>query len=172
MSANQAAAQAIQLFSQDAHLCETHRSKMPRTQSITKLSGDNSETSNDSNQNRNEMSNNGSIMDNECNMKKENKPGRSILLEADDRFFNYNLTFLEVVHYLTEERMYEIIDDCEEQKNYSKLIHTLGEVFSNVESLSRSFLQVETSSPIDSILECAAGLYIIAIFITLIFQTL
>lgn len=35
LTPNQAAAQAIQLFSEDARLCERHPNKMPRTQSAS-----------------------------------------------------------------------------------------------------------------------------------------
>lgn len=38
MTPNQAAAQAIQLFSEDARLCERHPNKIPRTQSGNVLS--------------------------------------------------------------------------------------------------------------------------------------
>lgn len=59
--------------------------------------------------------------------------------------------------YLTEELLYEIIDDCEETKCYSRLIRTLGEVYSDISSLSRSFLQTDISSPIEAMLDRAGG---------------
>lgn len=43
LSPNEAAAQAIHLFSQDARLCERHPNKMPRTQNQLVLSTSNSE---------------------------------------------------------------------------------------------------------------------------------
>lgn len=58
---------------------------------------------------------------------------------------------------LTEELLYEIIDECEEHNNYSRLIRTLGEVYSDVDSLSKSFLMSEDSSPLDAILDKAGG---------------
>lgn len=61
------------------------------------------------------------------------------------------------IPYLTEELLYEIIDECEEQNNYSRLIRTLGEVYSDMDSLSRSFLVDDTSSPLDAILDKAGG---------------
>lgn len=42
LSPNEAAAQAIQLFSQDARLCERHPNKMPRTQNQLVLPTSNS----------------------------------------------------------------------------------------------------------------------------------
>ena len=59
--------------------------------------------------------------------------------------------------YLTEEKLYEIIDDCESRDNYSPLIRILGEVYSDIASLSRSFLQNELNSPIDVMLDKAGG---------------
>lgn len=63
----------------------------------------------------------------------------------------------ESVMYLTEEKLYEIIDDCESRDNYSPLIRILGEVYSDIASLSRSFLQNELNSPIDVMLDKAGG---------------
>lgn len=69
-----------------------------------------------------------------------------------------NFCFLDdTIPYLTEELLYEIIDECEEHNNYSRLIRTLGEVYSDMNSLSRSFLMNETSSPLDVILDKAGG---------------
>lgn len=53
--------------------------------------------------------------------------------------------------------MYEIIDYCEEQKSYSRLIRTLGAIYSSIDSLARSFLEVEDVSPIATALEQAGG---------------
>lgn len=63
----------------------------------------------------------------------------------------------EAIPYLTEDSLYEIISECESSENYSKLIRTLGEVFSSIESLVRSFRQRVLSSPIDAILDKTAG---------------
>lgn len=59
--------------------------------------------------------------------------------------------------YLTEEMLLEIIDYCEEINCYSRLIRTLGEVYSDIDSLSRSFLQTDLSSPIDVMLDKSGG---------------
>lgn len=61
------------------------------------------------------------------------------------------------VPYLTEEILYEIIDECEGTCCYSRLIRTLGEVYSSIKSLSRSFLQTDLNSPIDIILDKTRG---------------
>lgn len=39
----------------------------------------------------------------------------------------------------------DLIDDCKRNDNFSPLIRTLGEIFSNIECLSRSFLQTDDS---------------------------
>lgn len=59
--------------------------------------------------------------------------------------------------YLTEDLLYEIIDECEEHNCYSRLIRTLGEVYSNIDSLAKSFLQVQPTSPLDAVLDKAGG---------------
>lgn len=46
--------------------------------------------------------------------------------------------------YLTEQILYDIIEECEANDSYSKLIKTLGKVFCNIECLACSFLQTET----------------------------
>lgn len=58
--------------------------------------------------------------------------------------------------FLTEQALYDIIDECETKDSYSPLIRTLGEIFSSIENLSKSFPQ-EVSTPSDSAsnLECA-----------------
>lgn len=66
----------------------------------------------------------------------------------------------ESVPYLTEDILYEIIDECEEHNCFSRLIRTLGEVYSSIESLSRSFLE-DVSSPLDTILDKAGGKYLL-----------
>lgn len=57
--------------------------------------------------------------------------------------------------YLTEEKLIQIIKKCQENNSYSLLIRTLGEVYSNPESLARSFLKSEPESPIEVMLEKA-----------------
>ncbi|KAK1876452.1 Ubiquitin-protein ligase E3A [Dissostichus eleginoides] len=43
------------------------------------------------------------------------------------------------VNYLTEEKVYEILDICGEQEDYSPLIRVIGRVFSSAEGLVQSF---------------------------------
>lgn len=62
--------------------------------------------------------------------------------------------------FLTEQALYDIIDECEANDSYSPLIRTLGEIFSSIENLSRSFPQETNSTPTDSVtnLESAGNL--------------
>ncbi|KAF5287693.1 hypothetical protein FQA39_LY15793 [Lamprigera yunnana] len=136
LSANQAAALAINLFSQEARLCETHPSKMARTQSRSKLTENNSDDSFGS-LNAAKPS---SIVSNEMD---------SFNNKSSSGIFKYGKK-TSSISYLTEERLYEIIDECEEQQNYSKLIRTIGEVYSSIDSLSISFVQSESISPVDT----------------------
>lgn len=57
--------------------------------------------------------------------------------------------------FLTEEKLLEIIKTCEEEDSYCQLIRAIGEIYSNPESLARSFLRTEPESPIEVMLEKA-----------------
>lgn len=63
--------------------------------------------------------------------------------------FSYTYFLAPVPTFLTEQALYDIIDECESNDSYSPLIRTLGEIFSSIENLSKSFLQ-EASTPTDS----------------------
>ncbi|XP_060524478.1 ubiquitin-protein ligase E3A isoform X2 [Cylas formicarius] len=51
-----------------------------------------------------------------------------------------------VPSFLTEQTLYEIIDECEANDSYSPLIRTLGEIFSSIENLSKSFLEESSTA--------------------------
>lgn len=55
--------------------------------------------------------------------------------------FCFFLFFLNIsdLNYLTEEKVYEILSVCDETEDYSPLIRVIGRVFSNAESLVQSF---------------------------------
>lgn len=129
LTPDDAAALAIKLFGDDAHLCEHHPNKIARTQNIIVNSESNT-------------SNNGSAkLDNQINNELSVKTEPSN--DSQAKFLHTSSGYL----YLTEQILYDIIDECEETKSFSKLIRTLGEVFSNIECLACSFLQ---TSPPDS----------------------
>lgn len=52
--------------------------------------------------------------------------------------------------------LYDIIDDCESTECYLSLIRKIGEVFSSIENLSRSFLQTD-KSPTETTLDASKG---------------
>ncbi|XP_072390654.1 ubiquitin-protein ligase E3A [Diabrotica undecimpunctata] len=130
LTPDQAAAQAIQLFSQDARLCERHPNKIARKKENIIINK--SETSNDVNFKSNLPTNDIESQSNYSNSKDSLKSNSA-----------------PVPTHLTEQALYDIIDECEGNNSYSPLIRTLGEIFSSIENLSKSFPQ-ETSTPTKS----------------------
>lgn len=60
------------------------------------------------------------------------------------------------IPYLTESKLMDIIEHCKSEGSYSKLIRTLGEVFSSSDALSRSFQKAEKNdSPLAALLDRA-----------------
>lgn len=53
----------------------------------------------------------------------------------------------EEILYLTEEKLIEIVSECKESNNYSKLIKTIGQVFYRPDSMNQSFRK-ETPSQV------------------------
>uniref|UniRef100_A0A8C7LSU2 Ubiquitin-protein ligase E3A n=1 Tax=Oncorhynchus mykiss TaxID=8022 RepID=A0A8C7LSU2_ONCMY len=51
------------------------------------------------------------------------------------------------VHYLTEEKVYEILSICEGKKDYSPLIRVIGRIFSNADGLVQSFRKDKEQHP-------------------------
>ncbi|XP_030748877.1 ubiquitin-protein ligase E3A isoform X2 [Sitophilus oryzae] len=126
MTPNEAAGHALKLFSQEAKLCERHPSKIARTNLPSK--------SNTQNENIGGIC---SIPSNDTIISQSSKDGTKS---------NNKYSSASVPSFLTEEALYDIIDECEANDSYSPLIRTIGEVFSSIENLSRSFAQ-EPFSP-------------------------
>lgn len=171
LTPNQAAAQAIQLFSEDARLCERHPNKMPRTQSDTGdiLSDSNINLCSQYVKNCANTPSNDVTFSSECsnrlNCIKETKKGTVLLLGKSLFVLLVWVGFADDTPYLTENILYEIIDECEEKNNYSKLIRTLGEVYSSIGSLAKSFQETDMNSPIDVMLDKAGGNEIRKLFV-------
>uniref|UniRef100_A0A8C7LVR4 Ubiquitin-protein ligase E3A n=1 Tax=Oncorhynchus mykiss TaxID=8022 RepID=A0A8C7LVR4_ONCMY len=53
----------------------------------------------------------------------------------------------QMVHYLTEEKVYEILSICEGKKDYSPLIRVIGRIFSNADGLVQSFRKDKEQHP-------------------------
>lgn len=81
------------------------------------------------------------------------------LYSANLNFFCSEISCLFVsekpLSFLNEEKLVDIIKLCQEEGSYRHLIRALGEVYSNPESLSQSFLRTQPESPIEVMLEKA-----------------
>lgn len=132
LTPNQAAAQAFQLFTKEAKLCEAHPSKIARTQPDNPaevVNGVcNSEPSNDSAT--------PSYSHDPAESQKEPEPEK-------------------VVPFLNESKLNDILATCLAEDSYLLLIRTLGEVFSSPESLAKSFQRHQPETPIELMLEKA-----------------
>nr|CAD7264827.1 unnamed protein product [Timema shepardi] len=147
LTPNQAAAQAIQLYSQEARLCDAQPSKVARTQSSTEVKFT-VKTSNDGN----------SIL------KPSTMPVTQTMAQCaikssqpDNQSTAQSTTTGKPIAFLTEEKLISILETCRQENSYSLLIRTLGEVFSSVDSLSRSFQRTGPESPLEAMLDKASG---------------
>nr|XP_046155870.1 ubiquitin-protein ligase E3A-like isoform X4 [Oncorhynchus gorbuscha] len=66
--------------------------------------------------------------------------------DHEDNLFPPREDFREV-HYLTEEKVYEILSICEGKKDYSPLIRVIGRIFSNADGLVQSFRKDQEQHP-------------------------
>ncbi|KAG5888353.1 hypothetical protein JTB14_020753 [Gonioctena quinquepunctata] len=132
LTPDEAAAQAIQLFSQDVRLCERHPNKIARKQGDI-LNKKTSESSNVCFSSTN-------IPTNDIVISQSNVPSYK-------NNMRYNGAPAPTI--LTEQSLYDIIDACEASDSYSPLIRALGEIFSSIENLSKSFAQ-EPITPTES----------------------
>lgn len=122
LTPNQAAGLAIQLFRQEAQLCETHPPKVPRTHNNCRERRENDEKS--------EFATTVSPQVSSCEPASNNKTPQKCL-------------------HLTEARLLRVLETCQAENSYALLIRTLGEVYSAPDTLGRSFLRSE-SSPLDA----------------------
>lgn len=84
-------------------------------------------------------------------------PSNDVILGENSNFPKLN-TCNTSQSFLTEQILYDIIDECEQSDSYLTLIRKLGEVFSSIENLSRSFQQTVTPSISSSSSDNIAGL--------------
>ncbi|XP_063907142.1 ubiquitin-protein ligase E3A isoform X4 [Zophobas morio] len=139
LTPDEAAAQAIQLFSQEASLCERHPNKIARTHKMLSSDSDSD----------NSLTRKGDVQ----------MPTNDVILGENPNYVKLNTT--NSTTFLTEQMLYDIIDDCESTECYLSLIRKIGEVFSSIENLSRSFLQTDkspTETTLDASKENIAGL--------------
>ncbi|XP_066998612.1 ubiquitin-protein ligase E3A [Anabrus simplex] len=148
LTPNQAAAQAIQLFSQEARLCDTQRTKVARTQSD--IRGKNNEFGISTNSSSPEASKGAEAVTTSsktCTSFPKSEIDSSQPSSASPQG--------KQVPFLTEEKLLKILETCKRENSYSLLIRTLGEVYSSSVSLSQSFLKQHPDSPIDAMLDKA-----------------
>ncbi|KAG7467067.1 hypothetical protein MATL_G00149400 [Megalops atlanticus] len=110
MDNNAAAVKALELYKINAKLCDPHPSKKGASSAYL------------------ENSAKGPHHNSACSDRKMN---RKDLHPARDDFKDLN--------YLTEEKVYEILDMCGEKEDYSPLIRVIGRVFSSADGLVQSF---------------------------------
>ncbi|XP_046395665.1 ubiquitin-protein ligase E3A isoform X1 [Ischnura elegans] len=152
LTRNQAAAQAIRLFAQEARLCDTKPTKVPKTQD-SGAKGEN-DISSSENISRNEASGADGAHSGERDEPRllPNKVASHSLAEATQRG-----PLSKDIPFITEEKLLEILETCKRESSYSLLIRTLGEVYSSTDSLNKSFIKKDTNvvNPLDSMLDRA-----------------
>ncbi|XP_035265268.1 ubiquitin-protein ligase E3A isoform X1 [Anguilla anguilla] len=110
MDNNAAAVKALELYKMNAKLCDPHPSKKGASSAYL------------------ENSAKGPRPKSACSDRKMNH--RDLHPIRDD---------LKDLNYLTEEKVYEILDICREKEDYSPLIRVIGRIFSSAEGLVQSF---------------------------------
>ncbi|CAG9769498.1 unnamed protein product [Ceutorhynchus assimilis] len=130
MSPNDAAGHALKLFSEDAKLCESHPSKIARINLSSSC---------------HEKSEQKSCAD--CNNVTPSNDNVVSQSSKDSGKSNPRYNSAPVPTFLTEQSLYDIIDECETNDCYSPLIRTLGEIFSSIENLAKSFAQEPFTPP-------------------------
>ncbi|XP_069679377.1 ubiquitin-protein ligase E3A isoform X2 [Periplaneta americana] len=148
LTPNQAAAQAIQLFSQEAKLCDAQPTKVARTQSNLSTKSNENGRSNDGNSrlDSSKISATYNATEPDTGIPKNSRLGSQS---------STNSTQGKEVPYINEEKLLKILETCKEESSYSLLIRTLGEVYSSADSLSQSFIKQHPDSPIDAMLDKA-----------------
>ncbi|XP_034241266.1 ubiquitin-protein ligase E3A isoform X1 [Thrips palmi] len=140
LTPNQAAAQAIQLFSQEARLCDAQPSKVARTSDSDAVDGQVRSTTEDASQ---------------CSSTSHSTPSATPGHSGVPKFEVSSLHEDKPVPYITEEKLLKILETCKKESSYSLLIRTLGEVFSNADSLFHSFVKRIPESPLEALLDKA-----------------
>ncbi|XP_055855147.1 ubiquitin-protein ligase E3A isoform X2 [Episyrphus balteatus] len=155
MTPNQIAARAIQLFSQDAKLCDSYSqpSKVART------SADMNEVPSSSSQLPSPSTKSKTISNNEAHT----QPSTSSHFQLNpDLFLTKNKKSCENISslsspspkYLDEKIIDDLLEKCKQQNSYTELTQALDGTFSSFESLSKSFVHQETEA-INKLLEKA-----------------
>lgn len=153
LSPNEAAAEAIKLFYKEARLCDTLPNKVPRTEASTCESSASTtcNTSNvkdkDDNKEKEEVSESNPTSSKESTSKDEPQTSHNVSHQEDTKTHSYNSKnqmLLRLINNnygapLTEEKMYQLCDECLQNKVRQPLIRALGEAFTTPTTLARSF---------------------------------
>lgn len=178
MTPNQAAARAIQLFSQDAKLCDPQPSKMARTSNVDSLSPSDKDSSSNSNSrfprtqqssskyggatssttDRDESSSSTALRKSKespsDNSSSDTSSPSATHTSGQKRWlYTEGITSPSII-VLNEESVTQLVESCRQDKSFAKLIRTVGEVFSSCELLAHSF-QKQPSATIDEMLQKA-----------------
>lgn len=144
MDNNAAAVKALELYKVNAKLCDPHPSKKGTASAYLESSAHSNSACSNRKMNHKDVH---SVRD---NFKGELMPDTQNLHivvlvrdKAQNTLFSLLLLTLLIpyvdVNYLTEEKVYEILDICGEKEDYSPLIRVIGRVFSSAEGLVQSF---------------------------------
>ncbi|XP_049865182.1 ubiquitin-protein ligase E3A isoform X2 [Pectinophora gossypiella] len=139
LTPNEAAAEAIKLFYKEARLCDTHPNKVPRTEANT---CDSSASTTCSTSKTKESTDNKEETCESPNMSLELQEGPSTKPEASQDISQQE-DFKTLSHNngapLTEDRIYQLCDECLQTKAPQPLIRALGEAFTQPAILARCF---------------------------------
>lgn len=144
MDNNAAAVKALELYKVNAKLCDPHPSKKGTASAYLESSAHSNSACSNRKMNHKDVH---SVRD---NFKGELMPDTQnlhivVLMRDKEQNTLFSLLLLTLlipyvdVNYLTEEKVYEILDICGEKEDYSPLIRVIGRVFSSAEGLVQSF---------------------------------
>lgn len=156
LTPNEAAAEAIKLFSQEARLCDAQPHKVPRTEASTDLSND-SGASNSQDGMSHAQNHSTPLLETDLTMKDVIQPA---IMKTDSKHCDNQQpqTSQSPSHHdssepyhnngatLTEEHIYQLCDECLATKTPQPLVRALGEAFGQPAILSRCFKGAEVSS--------------------------
>ncbi|CAK1551648.1 unnamed protein product [Leptosia nina] len=135
LTPNEAAAEAIKLFYKEARLCDSLPNKVPRIEAACCESSTSNTTNTKEKTNKDEKNLNTPSSSTASGQSGEMKAGTS---QSLSQFVYKNLSFSNGAP-LTEDRMYQLCDDCINNKSPQSLIKALAEAFTQPPILARSF---------------------------------
>lgn len=134
LTPNQAAAQALQLFSQEARLCDRHPTKVARTHNKSALACSSDPDTNSDRLDALDSQNDSFVLPSRegCGFDEtgggEAKDNSDTLSETSVKPSKGIEDEKTTVPFLTEQRLKDIVTQCSSSQSYSQLIHMLGEV--------------------------------------------